>query len=98
MDELMSRYDVVRFYGDPPYWESEMDAWAARYGEKRVVRWYTNRVVQMHAACERLLTDVAKADSPFRHDGCEQTSCTCATRGRRRGRAAGTCSARRARR
>lgn len=74
VDELMTRFDVVRFYGDPPYWESEMDAWAARYGERRVVRWYTNRIVQMHAACERLLTDVVKADSAFRHDGCEQTS------------------------
>lgn len=74
VDELMTRFDVVRFYGDPPYFESELDAWAAKWGEKRVVRWYTNRVVQMHAACERLLTDVAKADSPFRHDGCEQTS------------------------
>lgn len=74
VDELMSRFEVVRFYGDPPYWESEMDAWAAKYGEKRVVRWYTNRVVQMHAACERLRTDVAKVGSTFHHDGCEQTS------------------------
>jgi hypothetical protein len=74
VDELFTRYDVVRMYGDPPYWESELDAWAAKHGEKRVVRWYTSRVVQMHAACERLLTDVAKKDSPFRHDGCETTS------------------------
>ncbi|MER7155431.1 hypothetical protein [Streptomyces lydicus] len=74
MDELFKRFEVVRMYGDPPYWETEMDAWAARFGEKRVVRWYTQRVVQMHAACERLLTDVTKADSPFRHDGCETTS------------------------
>jgi hypothetical protein len=74
VDELFTRFEVVRMYGDPPYWESELDAWAARYGEKRVVRWYTNRVVQMHAACERLLTDVTKKDSTFRHDGCETTS------------------------
>ncbi|MEW2415299.1 hypothetical protein AB0953_16510 [Streptomyces sp. NPDC046866] len=74
VDELMTRYDVVRMYADPPYWETEVDGWAAKYGEKRVVRWYTNRVVQMHAACERLVTDVTKAGGTFRHDGCEFTS------------------------
>jgi hypothetical protein len=74
VDELFTTFDVVRMYGDPPYWESELDAWEATYGEKRVVRWYTNRVVQMHAACERLLTDVTKKDSAFAHDGCEATS------------------------
>jgi hypothetical protein len=74
LDELMRRYTVVRAYCDPPYWETEVDTWAEKYGEKRVVRWYTNRIVQMHAACERLLTDVTKADSAFAHDGCEDTS------------------------
>lgn len=74
LDELMERFDVVRFYGDPPYWTSEMAAWQARYGEKRVTEWETYRVVQMHAACEQLLTDVTKKDTTFRHDGCESTS------------------------
>ncbi|MEU7044943.1 hypothetical protein AB0A77_28345 [Streptomyces varsoviensis] len=73
LDELMKRYTVVRMYADPPYWETEVDTWADRYGEKRVVRWYVWRVAQMHAACERLLTDVTKKDSTFRHDGCETT-------------------------
>jgi hypothetical protein len=73
LDELMRTYDVVRLYGDPPYWDTEIDIWADRYGD-RVVRWYTNRVTQMHAAAERLLTDVAKADSTFRHDGCQTTA------------------------
>ncbi|CAM5681673.1 MULTISPECIES: hypothetical protein [Streptomyces] len=72
--DLFERYDVVRMYADPPYWETEVDTWADRYGDKRVVRWYTQRVVQMHAACERLLTDVTKAASSFGHDGCEITS------------------------
>ncbi|MFF7610737.1 hypothetical protein [Streptomyces lavendulae] len=72
--DLMERYDVVRMYADPPYWETEVDTWADRYGEKKVVRWYTWRTVQMHAAAERLLTDVTKKDSTFRHDGCELTA------------------------
>ncbi|MGW0626436.1 hypothetical protein [Streptomyces sp. NPDC002758] len=74
IDEVFTRYNVLRFYADPPYWESEIDAAAEKYGEKRVIRWYTYRTVQMHAAAERLLTDVNKADSTFRHDGCPITA------------------------
>ncbi|MFF2522244.1 hypothetical protein [Streptomyces liangshanensis] len=73
MDELMSTYDVVRVYADPPYWETEIDKWSDKYGEQRVVRWYTLRTAQMHAAAERLVTDVTKRDSTFTHDGCETT-------------------------
>ena len=65
----MQRYVVVRLYADPPYWITEVDDWAAEYGDK-VVRWYTHRQVQMHAACERLVTDLTKKDSTFWHDGC----------------------------
>jgi len=74
VDELFGYFDVIRFYGDPPYWETEIDKWAAKYGEKRVVRFETYRPVQMHAACERLLTDILKVDSTFTHDGCPITS------------------------
>ncbi|MFC4912580.1 hypothetical protein [Actinomadura gamaensis] len=74
LDEVMRRYDVVRLYADPPYWETEVDTWVDRYGDKRIIRWYTRRIVQMHAACERLVTDVTKADSTFTHDGCPTTA------------------------
>ena len=74
VDELMTRLKVVRFYFDPPYWSTEGDEWAGRYGDKVVVRWETYRPVQMHAAAERLLTDVGKVDSGFTHDGCPFTA------------------------
>lgn len=74
MDEIFTRYDVVRGYFDPPYWETEVDVWADRYGEKRVIRWYTARATQTHAAAERLVTDVNKKDSTFTHDGCPVTA------------------------
>lgn len=74
VDELFQRFDVVRMYCDPPYWETEVDAWAEKYGEKRVIRWATYRSVQMHAAAERLVTDTLKADSGFSHDGCDLTA------------------------
>ncbi|WP_319054805.1 hypothetical protein [Streptomyces europaeiscabiei] len=73
MGQLFRRYDVVRLYADPPYWDTEIDDWVDEFGEERVIRWHTRRIVQMHAACERLKTDVIKRDSTFRHDGCEIT-------------------------
>jgi hypothetical protein len=70
MDELMTTYDVVRLYADPPYWETEVDTWVDLYGEKKVIRWYTKRIVQMNAAADRLVTDVNKAEATFVHDAC----------------------------
>jgi hypothetical protein len=74
VDWLFENFDVIRMYADPPYWETEVDGWAEKYGEKRVLRFYTQRIVQMHGASERLLTDVGKAESSFHHDGCEITA------------------------
>ncbi|HET7689323.1 MAG TPA: hypothetical protein VFK41_03025 [Nocardioidaceae bacterium] len=70
---IMSTWAVARVYVDPPYWESECDAWAEEYGDDVIIRWYTKRPVQMHAAAERILTDVRKKDSTFWHDGCTIT-------------------------
>jgi hypothetical protein len=73
VDEIMARFKVIRFYGDPPFWTTELDQWSEKYGERVVMRWATWRVVQMHAAAERMVIDVSKADSAFTHDGCEIT-------------------------
>lgn len=73
VEELMTYFRVVRFYIDPPYWTTEADDWAAKYGAKKVIRWSTGRPLQMQAAAERLHTDVTKAESVFSHDGCEIT-------------------------
>uniref|UniRef100_A0AAU2A1J4 Terminase n=1 Tax=Streptomyces sp. NBC_00093 TaxID=2975649 RepID=A0AAU2A1J4_9ACTN len=76
VDQVFRRYDVVRMYADPPYWETEIDGFVDLYGQERVIRWHTRRIVQMHSACERLKTDVLKRNSPgvsFTHDGCEIT-------------------------
>lgn len=72
--EVFKRYDVIRMYADPPYWESEVDGWSETYGAKRVVRWMTRRPAQMHDATERLKTDVQSAESTFSHDGCKLTT------------------------
>ena len=69
VDELANRFEIVRAYCDVMFWESEIDQWAASYGEKVFIGWRTNRVTQMHAALERFRGDVYNPDSPFRHDG-----------------------------
>lgn len=74
MVELFGRFKVARLYADPPDWKSELDEWAALFGEKRVIRWETYRQVQMHAAAVRLFTDVTKSDTAFTHDGCKTTA------------------------
>lgn len=70
---LFKHFDVVRMYCDPPYWETQVDEWASKYGEKRVIAFYTNSPRRMTSAAERLRVDVLKADSGFAHDGCEHT-------------------------
>jgi len=43
VDDAFSRWEVVRMYCDPPKWEGWIATWAGRYGDKRVVEWWTNR-------------------------------------------------------
>lgn len=73
-DELSKRYTIVRAYLDPPFWETEIDTLAERYGASVFLRWPTYRVNAMHAALERTRTDVYNEDSGFRHDGDEQVA------------------------
>lgn len=43
VDDLFNTYDVWRMYCDPPYWETTVSEWSGKYGEKRVINWWTNR-------------------------------------------------------
>jgi hypothetical protein len=70
---VVKTFQLVRGYFDPPYWTTEIDGWAEEYGEKVIIRWYTQRPRPMHSAAERLLTDLAKKDTSFTHDGCTTT-------------------------
>lgn len=53
-------YEVARFYGDPPGWQTELDELRGEFGEKVVVDWWTNRDTPMARALERLHTDVSR--------------------------------------
>lgn len=46
VDEIHQQFRVVRAYGDPPYWESQMAAWSGRW-PKVWFSWWTNRLKPM---------------------------------------------------
>ena len=71
---IVETYELARAYFDPPYWATEIDAWAEIYGDTVIIRWPTFRDKPMHAAAERLVVDVNKKDSTFTHDGCADTA------------------------
>lgn len=69
---LFDRFDVNRMYCDPPYWETEIEEWAAQLGDERVIKWPTYRPVPMHAATERFVSDLGS--KRLTHDGCPVTT------------------------
>lgn len=48
--DAFGRWAVWRAYADPPYWEEQVTAWQGRYGEERVIEWWTNRERAVAAA------------------------------------------------
>lgn len=70
--ELFERWRVARMYADPQGWYSEIGAWSAEYGEKRVVEWPTNRDKAMFEAIKRVEVDLRTG--AMTHDGCPITA------------------------
>lgn len=70
--ELFSKYRVARMYADPPWWQSEIEGWALKYGDKVVLEWATYRPTQMHAAAQRFVTDLTTG--ALTHDECPTTA------------------------
>lgn len=70
VDYLYTQFEVKRFYCDPPLWQSEVDAWSAKY-PGTVFAFPTYRPKEMSFSLERLLTDTT--NSKYTHDGCEIT-------------------------
>lgn len=68
MTEAFERWDVLRCYCDPPYWDEWVDAWEGRRPD-RVFRWWTNRPRPM-AYSLRAYRD-AQVDGSLAHDGDE---------------------------
>jgi hypothetical protein len=50
MAEAMDRWKVFLSYNDPPRFEANVARWSGRYGDKKVLEWYTNRPRQIGQA------------------------------------------------
>lgn len=61
----LEQYDVVRMYGDPPFWQDEMARWASDY--PTVHEWWTNRNKPMVWAIRRFTEGITGAT--LSHDG-----------------------------
>jgi replicative DNA helicase len=67
VDKAFRDYDVVRMYCDPPHWQDYVDRWAATYGDKVVLEFWTNSGIRMAKALERLHTAVMAGE--LTHNG-----------------------------
>lgn len=67
VDLAFDRYDVLELAADPWGWRSEIEAWAGRHGERRVVEWNTAFAQRMAPATDRLFQAVATGE--VAHDG-----------------------------
>lgn len=67
VNEAFQLWNVWRMYCDPPYWETQVASWAGRYGEQRVVAWWTNRWKTMAYAIKGFNNAIQARE--LRHDG-----------------------------
>jgi hypothetical protein len=65
--ETFAKYTVGRMLCDPAKWYSEIEAWAAEYGDDRVVVLDTNQARRFAPACDRFATGVR--ERAITHDG-----------------------------
>ena len=60
--EAFANFNVWRVYVDPQHIEGLLDRWQGRWGEKRVIAWWTNRPKAMAYAVRAHLTAIAGGD------------------------------------
>ena len=65
--ETFSRYRVGMLQADPPRWRSEIQAWADKHGEERVLFFETNQPRRFAPECDRFATAIR--EGAFTHDG-----------------------------
>lgn len=67
MVEAFDALDIWRVYVDPQYIEGLLDRWQGRWGDKRVLAWYTNRPKQIAYAVRNYREAIIAGD--IEHDG-----------------------------
>jgi hypothetical protein len=65
--DIFERFQVWRAYIDPQFIEDWVDTWQGRWGEKRIVRWLTNRPKPIAYAVRGYEEAIAAGDQE--HDG-----------------------------
>lgn len=70
VDIAFAKYDVAELACDPWGWRSEIESWAQRHGEKRVLEWNSAFVSRMAPATDRLYQAVVT--QVVTHDGDER--------------------------
>lgn len=65
MCELFETFNVWRLYADPPHWDSWIDKWQGKWGEERVIAWWTNREKPMAYALLSFVTAIAESQISF---------------------------------
>lgn len=58
VERAFEQWSVGLMLCDPPRWQTEIDEWAARFGEEVVLAFSTNSIQRMTAACDRFSTDL----------------------------------------
>lgn len=66
--QVFARYDVGRWLGDPPKWQTEQEQLAEEHGDEVVLFFDTNQTKRMARACDRFTTALGVED-PLSHDG-----------------------------
>lgn len=67
LTSLFEQYSVWRLYADPPFWQSWVSAWVGRWGDDRVIEWWTNRRKPMAYALQRYVEAIQRRE--ICHDG-----------------------------
>lgn len=70
-------FDVWRLYGDPPYIQELLDAWAGEFGRDRIIEWPTNRPRIMALATrswDEAIAGGSMSHCPASHPLCETFS------------------------
>lgn len=67
VDVAFTKYDVLELACDPWGWRSEIEDWAKRHGERRVLEWNTAHGARMAPATDRLYQAVVT--NTVTHDG-----------------------------
>lgn len=72
VEETFAFYNVGLMLCDPAKWQTQIEGWAEKFGEERVVFFDTNQPVRMWKACDRFST--ALAEGAYSHDESELLS------------------------